>query len=257
MLRHYDEHAVLVPAEVDPATGYRSYAPTQIQDAVRVRTLRDIGFGVLRIKELQGLRGCAGYADALAEQRQVLGAEIAAARGRLELLDRLLTEIRHTQEDAMNTTALDLTIDRDTFAARTVASLRGIIPGYGDEARLWQQVMPLLAQQQVPITGPCGALDHDEDYREADVDVEVWVPVPAGTRVRSPLSVRELPEQSTVRAVLRGPYAQLGQACDQLVHWATDRGLSVVGGLLYVYVTDPSTTEPADLVTEIHLPVAT
>lgn len=257
MLRHYDEHEVLVPAAVDPVSGYRSYAPGQIEEAVRVRTLRDVGFGVLGIKDLLGLRGCPGYPDALTEQRAVLVAELETARNRLELLEQLLIEAHRGQENLMNTTPLDLTIDRRIFAARTVVGLRGVIPTYSDEGRLWRQLMPLVAQQQVPIVGPCGALDHDEDYREADVDVEVWVPVPAGTAVQQPLTVRELPERQTVRAVLRGPYTQLGQACDELVRWATDRELVATGGLMYVYPTDPGSAAPADLVTEIHLPIAT
>jgi DNA-binding transcriptional MerR regulator len=39
-LRHYDELGLLRPAEVDPATGYRSYSPAQVGRAEWIRTLR-------------------------------------------------------------------------------------------------------------------------------------------------------------------------------------------------------------------------
>ena len=56
MLRHYDAHGVLVPAQVDPVTGrrryspaQRRYSPAQFEDAAHVRRLRDIGVGVSAI----------------------------------------------------------------------------------------------------------------------------------------------------------------------------------------------------------------
>jgi DNA-binding transcriptional MerR regulator len=39
-LRHYDELGLLRPAAVDPDTGYRSYAPEQVERAEMIRRLR-------------------------------------------------------------------------------------------------------------------------------------------------------------------------------------------------------------------------
>jgi len=39
-LRHYDELGLLKPAEVDPETGYRTYAPEQVERAEAIRLLR-------------------------------------------------------------------------------------------------------------------------------------------------------------------------------------------------------------------------
>ena len=49
MLRHYDAHGVLVPAQVDPVTGHRRYAPAQLEDAVHVHGLRDIAARVFNV----------------------------------------------------------------------------------------------------------------------------------------------------------------------------------------------------------------
>lgn len=45
MLRHYDAHGLLTPAEVG-FTGHRRYADSQLADAALIRRLRDVGFGV-------------------------------------------------------------------------------------------------------------------------------------------------------------------------------------------------------------------
>ncbi len=92
MLRHYDEHGVLVPASVDPVTGYRRYAAAQLPDAAALRRLRDVGFGVSALGALLAARDHPAYVEALRSQRQTLIEESHAAAHRLTLIDRLLAE---------------------------------------------------------------------------------------------------------------------------------------------------------------------
>lgn len=44
MLRHYDARGLLVPAQVDPVTGYRSYAASQLSRVNRLVALKGLGF---------------------------------------------------------------------------------------------------------------------------------------------------------------------------------------------------------------------
>src|SRR5690625_6878698 len=46
MLRHWDSAGLLVPAQVDPFTGYRSYDPSQLERLHRIVALRQLGFGL-------------------------------------------------------------------------------------------------------------------------------------------------------------------------------------------------------------------
>jgi DNA-binding transcriptional MerR regulator len=41
-LRRYHEQDLLVPAQVDPVTGYRYYAPEQVRPALTIRRFRDL-----------------------------------------------------------------------------------------------------------------------------------------------------------------------------------------------------------------------
>ncbi|OEV28709.1 hypothetical protein AN219_20205 [Streptomyces nanshensis] len=56
-LRLYDELGLLTPARVDPETGYRLYAPGQLEHARLVAWLRRLGMPLARIRELDGLDG--------------------------------------------------------------------------------------------------------------------------------------------------------------------------------------------------------
>lgn len=54
-LRLYDELGLLTPAHVDPATGYRRYAPEQLDQARLVAWLRRLGMPLARIQRVCGL----------------------------------------------------------------------------------------------------------------------------------------------------------------------------------------------------------
>ncbi|MDX2342023.1 MerR family transcriptional regulator [Micrococcus sp. M4NT] len=45
-LRFYDDRALLAPVDVDPHSGYRRYAPSQVRAAVQIRVLRAAGLAV-------------------------------------------------------------------------------------------------------------------------------------------------------------------------------------------------------------------
>ncbi|MEU4014467.1 MerR family transcriptional regulator [Microbacterium sp. NPDC028030] len=46
MLRHWDTAGLLVPAQVDEFSGYRSYDPSQLERLHRIVALRQLGFGL-------------------------------------------------------------------------------------------------------------------------------------------------------------------------------------------------------------------
>ncbi|SMC35412.1 MerR family transcriptional regulator [Janibacter indicus] len=258
MLRHYGEHGILVPADVVAASGYRRYAPEQLADAAHVRRLRDVGFTVSAISVLLAAHGTESYRQALALQRESLGDELRAAKERLAVIDQLLDQ----EGTAMST----ITVTRTTVPARTVVALRGTVPAYDQEGRLWERLMPELGRQGLTPIGPCGVFEHDPEYREADPTLSIWLPVPPGTTAQAPLEVHELPEQEVVLARVEGPYTQISEAharIDELVRSegltlaprsGIDDDIAVLG--FNRYLVDPSQAAPEDLVTEVCVPLA-
>jgi DNA-binding transcriptional MerR regulator len=51
-LRHYHDVGLLVPAEIDPASGYRFYEPGQVPIAQVIRRFRDLGMPLDEIREV-------------------------------------------------------------------------------------------------------------------------------------------------------------------------------------------------------------
>ncbi|GEN81051.1 MerR family transcriptional regulator [Actinotalea fermentans] len=258
MLRYYDEHGVLPPTHTDPRSGYRSYAPAQLATARAVRRLRDVGLGVAE------LAACVPLLDEPGAMRRVLErhrtrliAEAAAASARIQEVDDLITGL---EEPLMS-----VTVTHRTDPARTVASLRGVIPTYADEARLWERLMPALfaAGAQLAPDARAIAVFHDEDYREADCDVEVRLDVaapftpPAGADGADGVRCVELPAQDVAVGVLHGAYDRVGEVMEAVGRWVPEHGYRFAGPMFNVYLVSPrEDPEPAHWVTEVCIPVA-
>lgn len=82
-LRHYDEVGLLTPAEVDPATGYRRYARSQLEAAQAIARLRDLEV------PLDTIRGVL-RSDDPDERRRLLAAQRARIEARVTRLQRVL-----------------------------------------------------------------------------------------------------------------------------------------------------------------------
>ncbi|WBB58385.1 MerR family transcriptional regulator [Streptomyces sp. WMMC500] len=88
-LRLYDELGLLVPARVDPVTGYRLYAPAQLERARLVAWLRRLGMPLARIRHV-----CALDAGPAAEEIRAFWAQVEAdTAARRELAAFLLTHL--------------------------------------------------------------------------------------------------------------------------------------------------------------------
>ncbi|MFF9127838.1 helix-turn-helix domain-containing protein [Streptomyces sp. NPDC014889] len=68
-LRRYHEQDLLVPAQVDPATGYRYYTPAQVRPALTIRRLRELDLPLADLRSfLQAESGGAGERRDAAQQ---------------------------------------------------------------------------------------------------------------------------------------------------------------------------------------------
>jgi DNA-binding transcriptional MerR regulator len=52
MLRHYDTLGLLLPARVDPASGYRFYTAAQLARLNRIVALKDLGFTLDQVRAM-------------------------------------------------------------------------------------------------------------------------------------------------------------------------------------------------------------
>lgn len=252
MLRHYQEHGVLIPAMVDPFSGHRQYRAEQLADAQLVAQLRDAGFPVETIAQLLAVAGDPSRAEAAIEaQRRELSRRREELHARLVALDRVSSTLRGRPE------MTDVTIT--TLPEMTTASLRRIVPAYGDEGILWQEIMTLLRRSGAafPAGGISGATFHDPEHRESDVDVEVWIQVAEPFTAVAPLACRDEPAREIVTATLVGDYSQMSGVMSALGAFIAERALRT-GPMFNIYRVSPAQNpDPSSWVTDVCVPIVT
>lgn len=246
MLRHYQDRALLEPAWTDPFTGYRYYRADQLRTAQQIRELRDVGLPIEEMIVALAADSPELVVQILDAHRDRLQLAAIQAAQKLRALQRL---IERTKEDAMN-----FEVNRRSIEPMMIVSLRKIIPTYGDEGLLWEEMGPLLAQAGIgwDQIGMGGAIFHDPDYKESDCDVEVWMQIPGVVSVPAPLECKEFPVREAIGTTAVGSYDDvIGPASDALTQFAAEN--TIDSGLMFnIYTVGPGVAQtPDDYVTEV------
>ena len=251
MLRHYDEHGVLHPTRTDPFSGYRYYSAELLRTASRVCELRDVGLRVAEIAACTALLDDpAGLRAVLAEQRDRLNVDADAVAARLRKVDHLITRLEAP--------TVSIAITQRHVPEHLVASVRGTIPTYADEGRLWERLMGGLPASGAAVAADAKAVAvfHDDDAVEADADVEVRLDVAAPFTDAGDVRCVRVPEQEVVLGVLRGSYEGITDVTEALGAWIAEHGYRFAGPMFNVYLVSPSENpDPSQWVTEVCIPV--
>jgi DNA-binding transcriptional MerR regulator len=247
-LRHYDELGLLTPAAVDPDTGYRYYSMAQAIDADRIRTLRFLEMPLPEIKAI--LAGDPARARQILEgHRERLHEQAERQRYAITLLDSML------REEPPMTYEIRL---RET-QSQQAASIRGQVPWaelgtFVPSAMM--ELYGLAGEQGVRFAGPPYTAYHNADSTEAEVDLEVGLPlaesIEPGGRVLSTV----VPGGLVAATVHAGRYEDIAPAYRALGEWVQEHGHETAGPPREVYLVDPSQVQdPGALRTEIIWPI--
>lgn len=246
MLRHYDALGLLVPAHVDPASGYRSYAPEQLHVLNRLVALKDLGFTLDQVRTLlaepvgaEELRGMLRLRRAeLEEEARAVGTRLAAVESRLRMIEK-----EHTVSPdyvvktvpALRLVATRAVLARDQFATE-------IGPMFG-------RVAEGIGHVEGSLATPVATYDEADDGTEVVVGYAWGGPAPAGTEAV------ELPDQRAVCGVHLGPMDTIGESWQALHRWVTENGYTFAGPCRELYVRAEG-EDQSDWVTELQQPVA-
>jgi len=89
-----------------------------------------------------------------------------------------------------------------------------------------------------------------------NADVEVAIPVSKRIEDVEEIACYELPGGPMARIVHKGPYEKSAQAYKRLFAWIAENHKKITGPTREVYLNDPKSVSPGELLTEIYAPVA-
>lgn len=244
-LRLYHREGLLVPAHVDPATGYRSYDAGQLVDAATIRRLRDLDVPLPAIREVLTARTPEVTA-------RVLTGHTAAMRARLTELEHIVGELVTTTPEAETPVHLrTLPAQRALAVSDEVAEQdygAFMEQAYG---RLWTA----MTGADIAPAGPAGALYPAEILDETG-PVTAYVPVAAEAAVPDGVLELRLPEVAAAVIVHHGSYDGIAPTYAALGAWVAHNAQPAADPVREVYlVSYDDGVDPSDFRTEVCWPV--
>jgi len=253
-LRYYDQKKLLIPEAKDTITGYRYYTGPQIQQGIKIKYLSDLGF---ELDEIQRYLVAEKQGDQ-AEINELL--EKRLRRAEKELMDnqRIVALLRKPKEVVKNTMSEPLI--KKTQPQRVLSKRE---KGTYEET-IGKLIMELAQTIQSPenrnnfvrITGPFMTIYHDEDFIEEGADIEVAVPISGKIQVEDPqMEIKNLKPVKVASLVHKGSYKSIGEGYEKILTYVRQNELEVNGSMMDLYLNDPNSVQPEEILTEIQIPI--
>jgi DNA-binding transcriptional MerR regulator len=170
-LRLYDELGLLLPAQVDPDSGYRYYEPAQLEQARLVASLRQIGVPLAEVKAMIGLDPDSS-AKRLSEYWA--GAELGHA-ARRDLVNFLVERLSGKR-------AVMYEVITREMPERTLLCLKRHVDGWNGAWAFGKEFVGILKERPMPrmegIEGAMFSIYHGEVNDDSDGPVEWCRPIP-------------------------------------------------------------------------------
>ena len=249
-LRAYHAAGILVPAKVDPATGFRAYLATQLTDAAVLRRLRALDLPLSDVGEILRARD----PD---RTRKILTGHGELLQERLARIARAVEEIHSSIEHPASLTPVYV---RDEPAIQTV-EYRGQVreadfASFLDTA--YAALYAMLGRLGVPPGGPSGAL-----YPPVVDDVEevvAYVPIAAAAQLpdnHGPMALGEVSAATVAVLTHHGGYDSIADTYRLLGRWVAEQAVAADLQVREVYVISPADAEdPEHYRTDICWPLA-
>jgi len=229
-LRHYHDVGLLTPVEIDPATGYRRYASSQVATAQAIRRFRELDMPI------DDVRRVITAAD-VTERNRVIVEHLERMRQQLERTQMSVDSLQALLEGAPRQSP-DIALRR--IPETSVLSTVDVVEFDACSEWLERALSDLhvrLDDAGLTVGGPDGALYSDAFFETGAGDVTAFLPVVGGGG-----GVTELPALNVAVLVHDGPFSELDQTYGALGTAVAERGIGALGPIREHYL-DATTTE--------------
>lgn len=240
-LRHYHRIGLLVPADVDRATGHRRYGTDQIPTAQVIRRFRSLGM------PLDEIHAVITTPD-LAARNDLVAGHLRRLEETLENTQAAVASLRDLLNPPLD--ASPVSIEHRRMAATTAAAVSDIIDV--NDANGWYQgalgeLHALLGAQKIAPTGSGGAIYSNDLFTHERGEATVFLPCADEVRATGRVGALVVPEVELAITTHLGPHGgEIDRAYGALGAYVTEHALAVEGPIREYYVVGPHETSEED-----------
>ena len=247
-LRHYHEAGLLVPAYVDPRTGYRRYTVEQICLAQIIRRVRSLDMPVSEI-----------HVVLTASDPVVRNGLIAAHLRRLE------GELSRTQDavaslrDILEHPAKDRTVERRRVERTPAAVIRETVRA--KDALSWflgamAELRATVKAQNLAQAGVPGGIFANQLFSHGRGEATLFIPCEGSVRSMARVSEYVIPQAEIAALVHQGSHSNVDMTYGALATYVARHALPLQGPIREYYLIGPQdTADEREWRTEIGWPI--
>lgn len=251
-LRHYEQIGLLLPDEVDEATGYRYYRMEQMQRLNAIKDLKSLGFSLDEIKDIYD-------DDTHTPSLEILEAKIDDCRCQLRELEQRRLRLAVLADSRKQLLIMEK-FSIQSLPEIIVASHREVVENYDAIGAMCVNVIGPEMQRlgcKCPPPGYCFTIEHDKEYKPKDIDIEYCEQVEEAGENSAIITFKRLPAVPTALCMKHvGPYDRFYQSYVELFKYAEEQGYQIAGAPRTCYIDGCWNQEdPEKWLSLIQLPV--
>jgi DNA-binding transcriptional MerR regulator len=227
-LRHYHGLGLLVPAEIDPGSGYRRYTTDQIPTAQVIRRFRDVDMPLEEIGEVLSAPDIRTRNDLIAAHLARLEQGLAETQAAVSSLRGLLqgppqsAPIEHRTEGAIQAAAISEVVGLEDLGAW----FQGAIG----------ELYATLAAQRVSTAGPPGGVISNDFFSQERGELTIFLPSEAHVRSVGRVSPRSIPATELATIIHVGSHVDVDRSYGSLATYVSEHALAVDGPIRERYI---------------------
>ncbi len=247
-LRFYCQIGLLMPAHVNPVSGYRFYDPRQLAQLHRIREFKEMGLSLSEIRELLKRRLTVG------ELRELFGERCAMLRDKIKQdSQRLLQVEAHLSALEANPSVIAAKVLLRHTHPVWVVSLREKIHRYEEAEAMFEEVEHRLGPAN--LSPERAALWHTCAHEGPTIDCEVLRFLKQPISVPGNLKAFQLPAITVASLFHLGDDRTLDHAYRTLSAWLASSQFRIAGPKREIYWHEAQHDNELQSLTEIQFPV--
>lgn len=254
-LRIYDEKGILIPQIRDELTGYRYYSTSQIADAIQIRLLVSLGFGIQEMEQILKWKGQEPLKLNQIFNKKLIETQLEIQR--LKKVEEILIQNRNPINILqMNTTEPQIKeIPKIRVICRRQIGEYSIVKDLVEN--LIQEILhPDNQRNFVTINGPVIYMNHEKEFKENQADIEIAIPITGNIMIHTDsIELKNLTEGKIVCCLYTGPYEEIPDVYARAHLYVYENGYEIRDITRELYLNNPMETKPEELLTEIQIPI--
>lgn len=253
-LRYYADIGLIIPAEINPESGYRYYSIGQLEKMLFINRLKSYNFTLEEIKTIlasEEFQDEQLYSALTRKKREIEKRELEMKK----TLDQLKEDIDTLKQGKSIMSYLEeIDVKLVEVPMMCLLSIRKMVHECEfpeSYSNCFGKLLKTIAKEKLTMLAPPMVLFYSDEFSPFGLDTEFGIPVKeyvTGTRDFYP--------GLCLKTELHGSYSNLPSVYAAQREWAEKEGYESSNALYEVYVTDPSQAEDeSELVTEVYYPV--